>query len=469
MASNFCSMRGWLGRPRRFIGAVALVAAIAVFGGRALAHGGSLRGASAGTVSAPTWLVVLTGGGVVAGSFLLATFATDRGFVAATHGWHRQFGASAATNAAASVGRGLGVLALLAVVLAGYFGPSEPLSNLAILVVWVGWWSGFTTTTYLVGNAWPVVSPWQTLAGWLSLDGVRRYPDRLGLWPAVVGLLGLIFVEVVSPLADDPRLLATIVLGYSLVTLAGAAIFGRDRWFASVDPVSRTFATYGRLAPISRSDDGLALRLPGAGLTDPLPNRPGAVAFVVALLWATTYDGVVATPAWASLARWTVSLGVPPLVVYLAGMVIGFALFYAAFVVAARRSRIAGNTYLTANCIARWFAPSLVPIAAGYHLAHFLGYILSLSPALFGALVAPLDPATQQVLLLPGWFGGLALWFVLGGHLLAVAVAHAIAYRLLPGRLQAIRSQYPFVLAMVVYTTASLWIVSRPTVAPPFL
>lgn len=462
-------MWGWPRRPRRLVGAIVAVGVVASLAGTALAHGGGLRSASAGTVSAPTWLVVLTGGGVVAGSFLLATFVTDRRFVTATHEWRRRFGAGPATDAAASVARGLGVLTLLAVILAGLFGPSAPLSNLAILVVWVGWWSGFTATTYLVGNTWPVLNPWRTLTDWLSLDGLREYPDRLGMWPAVVGLLGLIFVEVVSPLADDPPLLAGVVLAYSVATLVGAALVGREQWFDSVDPVGRAFATYGRLAPITYSDDGLAFRLPGAGLTEPLGDRPGTVAFVVALLWATTYDGVVATPAWASFSRWVVALGVPPLVVYLSALIAGFVLFYGAFVAAARRSRSTGDTYLTPDCIARWFAPSLIPIAAGYHLAHFLGYVLSLSPALVGAILSPFDSATAMVLVLPGWFGGLELWFVLAGHLLAVGVAHAVAYRLFPSRLQAVRSQYPFVLAMVVYTTVSLWIVSRPSVTPPFL
>lgn len=475
-------MRGWSGWPRRRAGA-ALILAVVLTTDTALAHGGSLRGASQ-SVAAPTWLVVLTGGGVVAGSFLLATFVTDRGFVAAAHEWHLRLDgigrpdASAATDAQASVGRAhgtfgraFGVAVLAAVVLAGFFGPADPLANLAILVVWVGWWSGFTATTYLLGNTWPTLNPWRAIASWASLDGVRSYPDRLGAWPAVVGLLVLVWIEVVGPLADEPPLLAIAVVGYSVVAIAGATTFGVERWFSTADPISRTFATYGRLGPLTRGDDGrLEIRLPGSGLTAPVSRESGAVAFVLALLWATTFDGLVATPEWALVVEFFVGVGVPPLVVYLAGMVGGFGLFYGAFLAAARRSRTAADTYLTPTCIARWFAPSLVPIAAGYHLAHFLGYFLSLAPALAG-VVAPFgtSTATATVLVLPDWFGGLELWFVLLGHLVAVAVAHATAYRLFPGRLQAVRSQYPFVAAMVVYTSVSLWIVSRPTVSPPFL
>ncbi|MFC4549425.1 hypothetical protein ACFO3H_03830, partial [Halorussus sp. GCM10023401] len=62
---------------------VGLAGALAL-AGRASAHGGALR-AAAGTLSVPTWLFLLTGGGAVGASFLLASFVTDRAFVRAVH------------------------------------------------------------------------------------------------------------------------------------------------------------------------------------------------------------------------------------------------------------------------------------------------------------------------------------------------------------------------------------------------
>ncbi|MFT4890697.1 MAG: hypothetical protein ACI9YT_001615, partial [Halobacteriales archaeon] len=64
---------------------------------------------------------------------------------------------------------------------------------------------------------------------------------------------------------------------------------------------------------------------------------------------------------------------------------------------------------------------------------------------------------------------GLELTFVLVGHVLAICVAHAVAFDLFPDRLQAIRSQYPFIAVMIAYTTLSLWIVAEPTLSPPYL
>lgn len=445
------------------------------FTGTALGHGGGLR-AAAGSLAVPTWLFLLTGGGVVGASFLLASFVTDRAFIRAVHGWRRVTGAP--LDAAVTLTRVLSVAALLGIVAVGFLGPETMFRNAAILVVWVGWWAGYVATVYLVGNSWPALNPWRAVAEWVpTLD--REYPERLGVWPSVVGLLVLVWLEVVSPLADDPRLLTWVIVGYSVVTLAGAFVFGPDSWFETVDPISRLFRYYGRVAPIQRTEESdgttapgrLELRPPGSALTDPLPDdgRDG-VAFVVAILWVTTYDGFVGTPLWVDAANWLVGAGVPPVVLYPAALLAGYALFLGAWWLASRYARRTADTYLTPEAIARRFAPSLLPIAAGYHLAHFLGLFVSLSPALVAALSEPLaPPLNPSVIVLPGWFGMLAVAFVLLGHLLAVWVAHATAYDLFPGRLQAVRSQYPFVVVMVLYTMTSLWIVSAPSATPPFV
>jgi hypothetical protein len=457
---------GWLALPARVTRrAVATALAVAASTGIAVAHGGSLRGATPERLAVPTWLFLLTGGGVIAASFLLTSFVTDRGFVARVH--DRRSVLPAPRSALAWSARAVGVAVLAVVVYAGFRGPAKPLRNAAILVVWVGWWAGLAMAAYLVGNAWPMLNPWRVAAD--LRPGSRRLPERLGAWPAAVALLALVWFEVVSPLADDAQLLAAAIVAYSAVTVAGAVVYG-DAWFERVDPVSRVFRTYGGVAPVQRTEEGIALRLPGSALIDDALRDGGAVAFVVALLWGTTYDGLVATPAWAAFARTVVGAGVPAAALYPATLALGFGAFLAVFHAAARAARRTGPTYLAASDLARRFAPALVPIAAGYHLAHYLDYLLALAPALGATLASPLAPPLDPpVLVLPGWVGGVAVAAVIGGHLLAVWIAHAVAYDALPGRLQAVRSQYALTLAMVAYTMISLWVVSQPTVTPPYL
>ena len=459
---------------RRYCGRLLVpVLAGTLFVGTAAAHGGSLGAGGRESIQIPTWLFLLTGGGAIGASFLLSSFVTDRLFIREFHGWGRD-ATVPARRLLVALGQLAGLAGLAAVIGIGLFGPDAALANLGLLLVWVGWWAGFTMTTYLVGNTWPVLNPFRTVASVLpTLD--RDYPDRFGAWPSVVGLLALIWLEVVSPLADDPRLLATTILGYAAVTLTGAFVFGPDQWFADADPVARVFRYYGRVAPLTRDDDTgrLRLRLPGSALTDArLVDGLDEVAFVVALVWVTTYDGLVATPLWRGFATWIVGVGVPPMILYPAVLVAGYVAFLGAYWLAARGARRLADSYVSTRVLAQRFAPPLLAIAAGYHLAHYLEYFLSLAPAALAVAPTPIaGPATGEVPIgvVPGWFGALNLTFVLLGHLLAIWVAHAAAFDRFPGRLQAIRSQYTFTLVMICYTMTSLWIVSQPTVTPPFL
>jgi hypothetical protein len=462
------------------------LAAVVVLAGTVRAHGAALRG-SAGTLDIPTWLFLGTGGLVVGASFLLATFATDRAFVRRSHAT-KPIGSPPAVVATwlPSV---LGLVGLAAVLVFGFGAtttivPTAPLENLAVLLVWAGWWAGYVLTLYLLGNTWPAFDPFRTIATVIPTRD-REYPERFGAWPAVVGLLAIVFVEVTLPLAEDPVALATVVSAYGVVTIAGAVTFGVDDWFSTADPVARAFDHYGRVAPIGRGSSGLELRLPGAGLVDAVDDEAsgpsfgdrGAVAFVVALVFATTYDGVVATPGW----RWLLNLlqGVLPdpglelhalaVLVYAIAFVLGYVTFLVAYWSAAALGRVTGDTYVTVDEIARRFAPSVLAIAAGYHLAHYLGFFLSLSLPLASTALAPTNPPAPTLLVLPDAFGAVGVTAVLLGHLLAIWSAHAIGFDVFPERLQAIRVQYALVGVMVAYTILSLWIVSQPTVTPPFL
>ncbi|WP_254537713.1 hypothetical protein [Halomarina litorea] len=454
--------------------AVALVPAPAL-----VLHAGSLSG-SLQSVPVPSWLVVLSGGGLIGASFLFTTLVTDHALIRELN--DRRFGLPSPALLRAATRRAirlLGVVGLALVVVSGLFGPENPVANLAVLLVWAGWWAGYTMSVYLVGDTWPALDPWRTLSGGVAWVGDRLgtglprvdYPERLGAWPSVAGLLALVLLEVVSPVAERPRVLAWVVVAYTVVTVLGAVAVGRDVWFDRVDPVARVFRFYGRLAPLQRTDRGVELTVPGGALTRAnAPESSDDTAFVVALLWVTTFDGFVSTPAWRSLARPVVDAGVPALLVYALALVVGFTGFLVAYRLAARRARETAETYVSARFIAGWFVPSLLPIAAGYHLAHFLGYFLTLVPALAASLATPLAVAPDlRLLVLPGWFGTLQLGFVVLGHLVAVWVAHSLAFAVFAGRLQPIRSQYPFILVMVFYTMTSMWIVSQPYVAPPYV
>ena len=437
--------------------------------GIVLGHGsGGLRLAAPERVVVPTWLYVVTGGGVVGVSFLLASLFTDRDLLEELH---TPYGRLTPNLSMISRGAaGVGIAALVLIVVTGFVSPNDPLQNPAILLVWVGWWAGFTMLVYLVGNAWPALDPFRTIARLLPVGTPRRQlSTSRASWLGAFGLLTLFGVEVVSPIAESGPNLVLAVVAYLAITLLGTHLIGFDTWFDHVDPISRTFRLYGGVAPIGRNENGVVYRLPAAGLAEALLEGQGGVAFVVALVWGTTFDGLVTTPTWAGFATTVVKAGVPPLVLYLGVLILGFGFFLGVYRVASRLMRRTAPTYLSADTLARRFAPSLVAIAAGYHLAHNLTYFLGLLPAIGASLLNPLSTGPVPTLVFPSWVTYLPFAFVLLGHLGAVLVAHAVTFELFAGRLQAIRSQYPLTGVMIVYTMTSLWIVSQPTVTPPYL
>jgi hypothetical protein len=453
---------------RTLVRAAVAVAGVTTLASPAAAHAGSLGGALQ-SAPIPFWLVVGSGGGVVGVSFLLTSLLTDHDLIRGLNG--RRVGVpspSAGRAVAVPLLRAVGVFGLLVVVGFAFGGPPDALGNLAVLVVWVGWWAGYTMSAYLLADTWPLVNPWRTLADVArTVTPTRRFPERVGAWPSVAGLLLLVWVEVVSPVSTDPRTLGAVVAGYSAVTVVGAATYG-DVWFENVDPVARVFRQYGRLAPVQRTPDGLSLAAPGTALARDAEAATAAdVAFVVALLWVTTYDGLVSTVAGNDLVRAASRAGVPPWVSHLLTVAVGFLAVLGTYYLAARLARRTADSYVTGRYVAGWFAPALLPIAAGYHLAHFLGYFLGFAPALATVALDPVSPPpTVPTLVAPAWFGGVQLAAVVVGHLVAVWVSHARAFELFPGRLHPVRSQYPFVVVMVLYTMTSLWIVSQPFATP---
>lgn len=459
---------------------------LALFSAPVVGHGGP--GLNSEPVETPTWLFLLTGGGVIAVSFLLTSFVTDR---ATLEGYHERRLSLPGTEALRTWGSRLvalvGVAGFAAIVAVGFLGPDAANRNLAVLLVWVVWWAGFTASVYLFGNSWPALDPFRSLTRLLPADGRIDLPDWVGTWPSTAGLLLLVWLEVVSDVASDPGQLTVIVLVYAAATVLGSFVVGRRAWVQQVDPIAHVFRVYGRVAPIQRTDDGLELVVPGAALAarktgtavadgGELENAAGdeaettqalavsEVGFIVALLWVTSFDGFVATATWRDIVVPLAEAGFPPRLAYFGALMLGYATFLAAYWWASKLVRRTGQTFLSTPTIAIAFAPALVPIAAGYHLAHYLPYFLRYLPAAVGATLSPLSPGELLVLSLPGWFGMVGPVAVLLGHVLGVWVAHSRAFELFTGKLQPIRSQYPFVLVMVVYTGVSLWLLAQPAV-----
>ena len=454
-------------------GAVAVIAltglAILAVGEASAANVATGLTEESGDVTVPTWLYLATGGGVVGAAALMTVLVTDRSVLSSYTGTDRRLLSRRSQWRLGAIGAIIGLALLAFVLVVGVLGPSLGTVSAAVLVTIVGVRAVLPMVAYLVGNPWPGVDPFRRIAAVVpTLE--RPYPERLASWPAVVGVLALVWIEIVAPVAESAPALVALALAYGVVTVTGAVVYTPAVWFRRADPLAVTFRLYGAVAPIQRGDDGLELRWPGGRLGDAdVVDDRSLVAVVLVLVWELTYSGFIVTEPGAETVRTLVGLGIPPSVVYLGLLVGGLGLFWWVYWQAATLTRRRAETYLSAHYVGLRFAPPLLAIAAGYHLAHYGGFTVSLTPTVATTVTAPLSPPPNPTqFVLPGWFGYVEIAGILLGHVLAVWVAHVVSFELFPGKLQAIRSQAPFVAIMIAFTMVSLYLVSLPASEPPY-
>ena len=129
--------------------------------------------------------------------------------------------------------KALALMLFLLCIVAALFGTGNPLMNLAPSFIWVTWWVGFSLLVACVGNIWPALDPWRTLFECLGIKSDNRaWPKRLGMYPAVFLLLAWSWFEVVYPIAVVPRNLGYLALTWTLLSLLGMSLFGRETWQA---------------------------------------------------------------------------------------------------------------------------------------------------------------------------------------------------------------------------------------------
>jgi len=432
----------------------------------------------------PLWLYLLGAGATVAFSFVIVAVLT-----AAPRSRDREF--SFALPATGIAGRSLTLaariiaVALFAlVVIAGLVGNQSPFKNIAPTMVWVIGWVGLSFAAAFVGDIWTVINPWDNAARLVE----RYYPRRrrssgaptswpgLDAWPAVLLFALFAWCELIWDGSDRPRSVALALLAYSAVTWTGMLVFGRSEWLRQGEIFSIAFGLFGRFAPLEADDGGegvrWSLRPYAAGLLARQPAAPALTCFVLLLLATVTFDGILETPSWAALAAWFASRGVdsaPLATLGLVGLPLVFLGIY--LVTIALASRLARGSRSVGE-LAGWFVTTLVPIALAYDVAHNLSFLALGTQYLIPILSDPLGIGwdllgTKLYLIDTGVVTASVMWYVaitaiVGGHVVAVYLAHAQALQLFPDRGEALRSQLPLIALMIAYTMTSLWILAQP-------
>jgi len=272
------------------------------------------------------------------------------------------------------------------------------------------------------------------------------------------------------------RTLAVAIALYSYWALAGMAIYGRDPWTRHGEGFAVAFGLLARMAPFAAREGRIVVRWPLTGLGG-AEKVPGTLVFVAVMLGSTSFDGFGRTSVWQDLiadvrARLVdESLRVSDLAITAVNLV-GLAAFVAAVTL----------TYLAAVAVARRlvraprslvpdFVLSLVPIALAYLVAHYFSlfviygqYALALASDPFGRgwdLFGTAGNVPNISLLAPNTVWYVQVFSLVVGHVAGLAVAHDRAVALFERRGDALRSQYPMLALMVLYTVGGLWLLSR--------
>jgi hypothetical protein len=386
---------------------------------------------------------------------------------------------------------GLGLFAL--VLYSGFAGTEDPDENFSVTFIYVIFWVGLPVLSVLFGDVFRALSPWRTCARLLWWVARRvapghaapgraasprvGYPTWLGLWPAVAGLVGFAWLELIYVNRDRPSLLAALSLGYFTVMLLGMLACGVEQWGERADAFGVYLNLLSRIAALVRDEDGyLCLRRPLSGLPD-LPVRRGTVALICTIIGTTTFDGLSNGGIWRnnepSLQSVFADLGLHPTPAYeltaSLGLVLCILLIAGVYRLGILGVRSVSERYSTDE-LTRAFVHTLVPIGFAYVLAHYfslllwqgqgLGYLIS-DPLgdgsnLFGTSGYQID---YQVI------SYAAIWYVqvaalVAGHVGGLALAHDRALVIYRDPLQAIRSQYWMLAVMVAFTSFGLWLLS---------
>jgi hypothetical protein len=414
-------------------------------------------------------------------------------FVALAFGWSRPVLAGLRPRplfrlplAADVVLGAVGVVVFLISVYAGLAGTSTQSDNLAPTVVFVAFWVGVPFASLLFGNVWALLSPWRALGrltGWFAANVVSElpeplaYPARLGRWPAAFWVFAFAVCELCWAKATEPGPLAILMIVYFAVMVVGMSTFGVDAWVRNADGFGVLFGLIGSLAPIGRRGDRrLVLRVPGTG-TLKVAAVPGTVAVLLTSVGSTAFDGAKEGPLFNHIAEHLqtffhslgFSLGTALELGFVIGLLITIAIVSAIWLAGMEGMPPAKDAH-TRQARARAFAHALIPIAAGYLVAHYFSLLAYNGQDLWRLASDPLGNGSDlfggaDFSIHYGIVSATGIWYVqvgalVAGHVAALVLAHDRALELYGSHRAATRSQIVMLVLMVAFTCLGLWLLS---------
>ncbi len=389
---------------------------------------------------------------------------------------------------------GLFAVALLVVTIySGLSGTEAPDRNFSITFVFVTFWLGLVVLSIVFGDVFRALNPWRAIAraasaGFALIAGQRApapltYPERLGRWPAAIGLLGFLWFELVwgqsgfAAAGVSPNDVAIAALVYSAITFIGMALFGIEQWTRRGETFSAYFGMFASMSILEIRDGRLGRRRVLEGTTR-WAVAPGSLAIVLIAIGGTSFDGAqegALSEAIASLFETLTDAGLAPVealrltntLFFAAAQLVVAGIFWAGI----KGMRIVG-TSKSARELGRLFAHAFIPIALAYLVAHYFSLLVFQEQAQFTYLLS--DPlgdgsdifGTAQGAIDYTVIGSTAVqWVQFGsivvGHAIALALGHDRALATFGSSRDASWSQSWMLVVMLLFSTLGLYLLTQ--------
>jgi hypothetical protein len=409
----------------------------------------------------PTWLLAYgTGFGVVLAFLVLRTTWLRPRLRRAARGAPLPGFVQTAAGPVGFVVRTIGVLAYALVLATALFGVDSDASNLAPYATHITFWFGLLLASAVVGDLWRALNPFPVLAA--AVFG-RRVPDTTtrpspGLWPAGLAVGSYLWLQLAYHSPYSPRAVAVWLVAVSAGAMIGAAFWGRA-WLRDDEGFARFFGLVALVGPVHRDvvTGRLAVRWPFAGLAG-VSARPGTELLLLAVVGSIAFDGVNNMNWWIVEVMGDRS-GWARTFVSTAGLV--FFVGVAAFV-------WFGAARLSANAAGADHAPALVPVVAGYAIAHYIGQLVFNTYNVIALLSDPFGRGwdvlgtieTQPHALAAGTKAWIGIGAIALTHLAAALLVHDRSLEQHRALREAARSARPYVGALVVSAVVGVLVVA---------
>jgi hypothetical protein len=382
-----------------------------------------------------------------------------------------------------------GVFLLGVVIWSGLSGTQLTGLNFAPTFVFITFWLGLVLLSVLLGDVFRAFNPWRAIGrvyGRILRDSAGipfHYPDRLGRWPAAIGVIAFAWLELLYAAGGfaqgglTPRVVSIAAVVYTGYALAGMALFGIETWLARGETFSVYFGMFSRLGPLEVRSGRFGGRRPLAALTR-WASGPGSLPVVVAAIGITAFDGAqegVLSGAINGVYNGLQNIGLSAVTSYRLGATV-FLIATVAAIAAIYWIGVLGMRSVRGSPSATelgWrFAHTLVPIALAYLVAHYFSYFVFGGQAQFTYLLS--DPLGNGSDYFGTVIGGIdytalsanAIWYVqvgalVCGHVTGLTLAHDRAITIYGDAERASKSQRWMLLVMVCFTCLGLFLLSQ--------